>query len=298
MAAVFEALPASRSPPFRRSPLPTAAALAPTSFSAAPGRRRGTDVFLEIRGLRIGARSPMIASVSISRRPRAVRGGIVCEAKNAVIEVPDVTQSTWKSLVMEGDLVLVEFWTPWCGPCRMIHPTVGELSKEYEGKLKCFKLNTDESPDIATQYGIRSIPTIMIFKNGEKKDAVIGAVPKATLTDRKVLRMISKDGELHKDKKLLSSVSKDFMVSESMLEYLVESLGFSSYEKPIWVLKQTKQLLMNCVREGVENQQERQGRCCDEEIIYEENQPHTQRAVFSGGGRLVRATKDPPNTDP
>ncbi|KAK1310667.1 hypothetical protein QJS10_CPA08g00590 [Acorus calamus] len=82
--------------------------------------------------------------------------------------------------------------------------------------------------------------------------------------------LISKDGELQKDKKLLSSVSEDFMVSESMLKYLVESLGFSSYEKPIWVLKQTKQLLMNCVREAVENQQERQRRCCDEEIISEE----------------------------
>ncbi|KAK1260781.1 hypothetical protein QJS04_geneDACA001919 [Acorus gramineus] len=186
MAAILEVLPASRSSPvFRRSSLPSvaaASALAPTSFSA--GGRRGTDVFPEIRGLRIGALSPRIASASISRRPRAVRGGIVCEAKakNAVIEVPDVTQSTWQSLVMEGNLVLVEFWAPWCGPCRMIRPTIGELSKEYEGKLKCFKLNTDESPDIATQYGIRSIPTIMIFKNGEKKDAVIGAVPKATLT--------------------------------------------------------------------------------------------------------------------
>ncbi|KAK1284076.1 hypothetical protein QJS10_CPB21g00525 [Acorus calamus] len=185
MAAVLEVLPASRSPVFRRSSLPSAAAaaavaLAPTSFSA--GGWRGADIFPEIRGLRIGARSPRIASASISRRPRAVRGGIVCEAKNAVIEVPDVTQSTWQSLVMEGNLVLVEFWAPWCGPCRMIHPTIGELSKEFEGKLKCFKLNTDESPDIATQYGIRSIPTIMIFKNGEKKDAVIGAVPKATLT--------------------------------------------------------------------------------------------------------------------
>ncbi|KAK1316061.1 hypothetical protein QJS10_CPA05g01624 [Acorus calamus] len=81
---------------------------------------------------------------------------------------------------------------------------------------------------------------------------------------------ISKDGNPQKDKKQSSSASEDFMVSEVMLEYLVQSLGFSSYEKPMWVLKQTKQLLMDCVREAVENQQERQGRCCHEERICEE----------------------------
>lgn len=68
-----------------------------------------------------------------------------------------------------------------CGPCRMIAPIVDELADEYAGKLKCVKLNTDESPNVASEYGIRSIPTIMIFKNGKKCDTVIGAVPKATL---------------------------------------------------------------------------------------------------------------------
>ncbi|KMZ70759.1 Thioredoxin-1 [Zostera marina] len=86
-------------------------------------------------------------------------------------------------MVMESDtMVLVEFWAPWCGPCRMILPVIGEVSKLYTGKLKCMKLNTDDCPDIATQYAIRSIPTILIFKNGEKIDSVVGALDKEKLT--------------------------------------------------------------------------------------------------------------------
>ncbi|KAA3463671.1 thioredoxin [Gossypium australe] len=130
--------------------------------------RRGLP---EFKGLKIQSYSLISFASTNSRYPRVSK------------HIPAVTDETWQSLVLNADgPVLVEFWAPWCGPCRMIDPVIGELAQQYAGKLKCFKLNTDDSPSIASQYGIRSIPTLMIFLNGEKKDAVIGAVPKTTLS--------------------------------------------------------------------------------------------------------------------
>ena len=93
-----------------------------------------------------------------------------------------VTDSSFNQQVLESELpVLVDFWAPWCGPCRMVTPVVDEISKEFEGQVKVVKVNTDENPNVASQYGIRSIPTLMIFKGGQRVDMVVGAVPKTTL---------------------------------------------------------------------------------------------------------------------
>ena len=95
-----------------------------------------------------------------------------------------VTDASFKQEVIESNIpVLVDFWAPWCGPCRMVAPVVDEIATQYEGQLKVVKMNTDENPDVASKYGIRSIPTLMIFKDGQKVDMVVGAVPKSTLSD-------------------------------------------------------------------------------------------------------------------
>ena len=97
--------------------------------------------------------------------------------------VVQITDNTFKQEVLDSNLpVLVDFWAPWCGPCRMVAPIVDEVAAQYEGQVKVVKLNTDEQPMTASQFGIRSIPTLLVFKGGQRVDTVVGAVPKSALS--------------------------------------------------------------------------------------------------------------------
>lgn len=97
----------------------------------------------------------------------------------------EVTDATFQKEVLESDVpVLVDFWAGWCAPCRMIAPSVKEIAKEFDGKAKVCKVDVDANMEISRQFGIRSIPTLLYFKDGEVKDQVIGAVPKDQLVRR------------------------------------------------------------------------------------------------------------------
>lgn len=99
--------------------------------------------------------------------------------------VSQVQDDSFNKEVIQSNLpVLVDFWAPWCGPCRMIAPIIEEIANDFDGSVKVVKINTDKSPTIADKYGIRSIPTVMVFIKGEKVDTVIGAVPKSTLINK------------------------------------------------------------------------------------------------------------------
>ena len=95
------------------------------------------------------------------------------------------TDSNFEAEVLKSDKpVLVDFWAEWCGPCRMVGPIVDEIANEYDGKVSVGKMNVDENPDIPSKYGIRSIPTLLVFKNGELVEKIIGAVPKSSITSK------------------------------------------------------------------------------------------------------------------
>lgn len=90
----------------------------------------------------------------------------------------DVTDANWQAEVIDSSTpVLVDFWAPWCGPCKMMGPSVDQIAGEFDGKLKVVKLNTQDCPDVAARYGIMSIPTFLVLKNGEVSHTISGAMP-------------------------------------------------------------------------------------------------------------------------
>ena len=98
--------------------------------------------------------------------------------------VLSVTDNTFEQEVLKAELpVLVDFWAPWCGPCKAVAPVVDDLSKEFDGRLKVVKLNTDENPKTAQAYSIKGIPSLFLFKSGVVVEQVVGAVPKSTLAN-------------------------------------------------------------------------------------------------------------------
>nr|YP_009398229.1 thioredoxin [Thaumatella adunca]ARW67415.1 thioredoxin [Thaumatella adunca] len=99
----------------------------------------------------------------------------------SILQVLDATFDT--EVIKSDKIVLVDFGAPWCGPCRMIAPVINEIAHEYKHIIKVVKVNTDSNPTVASEYCIRSIPTLMIFKNGIRVDTVIGAVPRSTLVN-------------------------------------------------------------------------------------------------------------------
>lgn len=96
----------------------------------------------------------------------------------------EITDANFDEIIKTDQPVLVDFWAEWCGPCKMIGPVVEELAGDFEGKAVIGKINVDDNPGISARFGIRSIPTLLVFKNGEIVDKQVGAVPKSALAEK------------------------------------------------------------------------------------------------------------------
>jgi thioredoxin 1 len=112
-------------------------------------------------------------------------------AMSNIREPITLTDSNFKTEVSKYPILLIDFWAPWCGPCRMISPIIEQMAREYTGKVVFGKVNIDENQIIAQSFGVQSIPTMIIFKNGKAVDVIIGAIPKAQIESRLHQQVIS-----------------------------------------------------------------------------------------------------------
>lgn len=116
---------------------------------------------------------------------------------SSIIEPIVLTDSNFASEVTKYPIMLVDFWAPWCGPCKMVSPIIEQLSREYSGRVAFGKVNVDENQRIAASFGIQSIPTLMIFKGGKAVDVIIGAMPKAQIEMKLKQQLLSKNDSIY-----------------------------------------------------------------------------------------------------
>ncbi len=117
---------------------------------------------------------------------------------SSITEPIGLTDSNFANELSKYPIMLVDFWAPWCGPCKMVSPIIEQLSREYSGKVAFGKVNVDENQRIAASFGIQSIPTLMIFRNGKAVDVMVGALPKAQIEMKLKQQILSNNDSIYR----------------------------------------------------------------------------------------------------